>query len=96
MRNEFAGDKARGAAGSKSWLRSISNRVRIAAKDRSELQTRQMELALGPTVEERQNDLIQFYERYEELVEVLFHVVKSQAAGREIDDFMTVPRSRPG
>ena len=30
------------------------------------------------------------------LVEVLFRVVKSQAADREIDDFMTVPRSRPG
>jgi hypothetical protein len=32
----------------------------------------------------------------EDLVEVLFRVVKSQAADREIDDFMTVPRSRPG
>lgn len=29
-------------------------------------------------------------------VGVLFRVVKSQAADREIDDFMTVPRSRPG
>jgi hypothetical protein len=27
---------------------------------------------------------------------VRFRVVKSQAADREIDDFMTVPRSRPG
>jgi hypothetical protein len=27
---------------------------------------------------------------------VLFRVVKSQAADREIDDFMTLPRSRPG
>jgi hypothetical protein len=26
----------------------------------------------------------------------LFRVVKSQADNREIDDFMTVPRSRPG
>jgi hypothetical protein len=31
----------------------------------------------------------------EDLVRVLFRVVKSQA-DREIDDFMTVPRSRPG
>jgi hypothetical protein len=30
----------------------------------------------------------------EDLVWVLFRVVKSQAADREIDDFMTVPRSR--
>jgi hypothetical protein len=30
------------------------------------------------------------------LIGVLFHVVKSHAADREIDDFMTVPRSRPG
>jgi hypothetical protein len=27
---------------------------------------------------------------------VFVRVVKSQAADREIDDFMTVPRSRPG
>ena len=32
----------------------------------------------------------------EDLVGVLFRVVKSQAANREISDFMTVPRSRPG
>jgi hypothetical protein len=32
----------------------------------------------------------------DDLDEVLFRVVKSQAADREIDDFMTVPRSRPG
>ena len=30
-----------------------------------------------------------------DLVGVLFRVVQSQAADREIDDFMTVPRSRP-
>jgi hypothetical protein len=30
-----------------------------------------------------------------DLVGVLFRVAKSQAADREIDDFMTVPRSRP-
>jgi hypothetical protein len=32
----------------------------------------------------------------DDLVGVLFRVVKSQAADREMDDFMTVPRSRPG
>jgi hypothetical protein len=32
----------------------------------------------------------------EDLVGVLFRVVRSQAADREIDDFMTVPSSRPG
>jgi RNA-directed DNA polymerase len=31
-----------------------------------------------------------------DLVGVLFRVVKSKAADRDIDDFMTVPRSRPG
>jgi hypothetical protein len=31
----------------------------------------------------------------DELVGVLFRVVKSQAADRDIDDFMTVLRSRP-
>jgi hypothetical protein len=32
----------------------------------------------------------------DDLVGVLFRAVKSQAADREFDDFMTVPRSRPG
>jgi ribosomal protein S12 len=32
----------------------------------------------------------------DDLVGVRFRVVKSQAGDREIDDFMTVPRSRPG
>jgi hypothetical protein len=32
----------------------------------------------------------------EDLVGILFRVVKSQAADREIDGFMTVPRSRRG
>ena len=32
----------------------------------------------------------------DDLDKVLFRVVKSQAADRQIDDFMTVPRSRPG
>jgi hypothetical protein len=32
----------------------------------------------------------------DDLVGVLFRVVTSQAADREIDDFMTVPRSRRG
>ena len=31
----------------------------------------------------------------DDLVGVLFRVVKSQAAGREIDNVMIVPRSRP-
>ena len=31
-----------------------------------------------------------------DLGRVLFREVKSQAADREVDDFMTVPRSRPG
>ena len=32
----------------------------------------------------------------DDLVGVLFRVVKSQAADREIDDIMTARRSRPG
>jgi len=31
----------------------------------------------------------------DDLIRVLFNEVKSQAADREIDDFMIVPRSRP-
>jgi hypothetical protein len=42
------------------------------------------------------HSLVLVVEGDEDLVGVLFRVVKSQAADREIDDFMTVPRSRPG
>jgi hypothetical protein len=42
------------------------------------------------------NDGVEVGEGGDDLVGVRFRVVKSQAADREIDDFMTVPRSRSG
>ena len=50
-------------------------------------------LVLGFELADRSLGLV--VERGDDLVGVL-RVVKSQAAGREIDDFITVPRSRPG
>lgn len=46
---------------------SVVNRVKIAKKDLAEVKVRNA----GPTVKERQEELILFYERYEELVETL-------------------------
>ena len=51
---------------------------------------------LVPGVELADRSLGLVVEGGDDLVGVLFRVVKSQAADREIDDFMTVPRSRPG
>ncbi|MGV3618930.1 MAG: hypothetical protein ACO1SV_26690 [Fimbriimonas sp.] len=65
MRTDTAGQRiARNAAG---LVSSVTNRVKIARKDRAEAAAR----AAGPTVQERQDDLVRFYERYEELVETL-------------------------
>jgi hypothetical protein len=51
-------------------------------------------LVLGFELADHSLDLV--VEGGEDLVGVLFRVVKSQAADREIDDFMTGPRSSPG
>jgi hypothetical protein len=51
---------------------------------------------LVPDFELADHNLGLVVEGGDDLVGVLFRVVKSQAADREIDDFMTVPRSRPG
>jgi hypothetical protein len=55
-----------------------------------------MTAAAGPPLELADHSLGLVVEGGEDLVEVLFRVLKSQAADREIDDFKTVPRSRPG
>lgn len=65
MRSKTAGQRiAHNAAG---LVSSVTNRVKIARKDRAEATAR----AAGPTVQERQDDLVRFYEQYEELVETL-------------------------
>ena len=51
-------------------------------------------LVLGFELADRSLGLV--VEGGDDLDGVLFRAVKSQAADREIDDFMTVPRSRPG
>lgn len=50
---------------------SIVNRVRIALADRREAAARAKAFADGPTVSERQQDLIHFYCEYETLVETI-------------------------
>ena len=65
MRSETAGQRiARNAAG---LVTNFTNRAKIARKDRAEAAER----AAGPSVQERQDELVRFYERYEELVETL-------------------------
>ena len=51
-------------------------------------------LVLGFELADHSLDLV--VEAGEDLVGVLFRVVKSQAADREIDEVMIAPRSRPG
>lgn len=65
MRTKTAGQRiATNAAG---LVSSVTNRVKIARKDRAEAAAR----AAGPSVQERQEELVRFYEQYEELVETL-------------------------
>lgn len=68
MRTETFGQRiARGRAGFTGAIPSLVNRWRIAALDRAEAR-RPHE---GPTTAERRHDLIAFYNRYEELVDII-------------------------
>lgn len=49
------------------WVASVTMRFRAARRDRLQMALR----SSGPTVAERQDELIRFYERYEELVETI-------------------------
>jgi hypothetical protein len=71
VRTETTGALAKGALTLKDWARSLVNRAKIAGKDREEAKERAIAAQLTPSVQERQQDLIQFYSRYEDLVEVL-------------------------
>lgn len=62
---------SRGAGTPLEVLTSLANRVRIAAKDRTDAREQARALIEGPSVRERQEDLVKFYERYEDLVETL-------------------------
>lgn len=72
MRSDIIGTTvARGALGVKSWLRSLVNRSRSAAKDRVDAKDREMAARIVPTIQERHDELVRFYTRYEELVETI-------------------------
>jgi hypothetical protein len=50
---------------------AILHRVRVARREASQRRERAAITKRGPTVQERQSELVHFYERYEELVEAL-------------------------
>ncbi len=59
-------------AGGATWRwTSVANRARIAAKDISEARERRRAVAAGPSVAERQAELVGFYSRFERFVETL-------------------------
>jgi hypothetical protein len=60
-----------GASGGYALARSLAHRLRIASLDRAEGREREAAAAAGPTVAERQAELMTFYRQYEELVDVL-------------------------
>jgi hypothetical protein len=49
----------------------LVNRAHILKKDREDARQRLAVKQAGPSVDERRDDLVRFYERYEDLVEVL-------------------------
>ena len=69
--NVVTGEGARTGLGVSGWLRSLVNRARIATLDRREAQARVAARTAGPTVQERQQELVRFYKHYEDLVELL-------------------------
>ncbi len=59
-------------AGGATWRwASMANRARIVAKDLADARERRRFAAAGPTVAERQAELVAFYERFERFVETL-------------------------
>lgn len=59
-------------AGGATWRwASMANRARIVAKDLSEARERRRVAAAGPTVADRQAELLAFYDRFERFVETL-------------------------
>jgi hypothetical protein len=55
----------------RNWANSIANRSKSAAKDRAEARDREMAIKITPTVQERHEELVRFYSRYEDLVETV-------------------------
>ncbi len=72
MRTQIEGQTVRtGVGGLKAWMRSLLNRSQSAAKDRTDARDREMAAKISPTVQERHEELVRFYRRYEDLVETL-------------------------
>ena len=72
MRTQTLGQKvSQGLTGLRAALRSLANRSKSAAKDKAEARDREMAAKITPTVQERHEELIRFYRRYEDLVETL-------------------------
>lgn len=69
MRSETAGKGI--AKHATDLVSSLVNRAKIARKDAAERQERLSAVKRGPSVQERQQELVDFYERYEILVETL-------------------------
>ncbi len=67
--DNVVGAAKRRARGILDAARTISNRMLIAAKDREDARTSCSELL--PSVQERQQELLTFYAKYEELIELL-------------------------
>jgi hypothetical protein len=72
LRTRTEGQRVRtGVIGLKAWMRSLLNRSKSAAKDRADARDREMAAKIAPTVQERHEELVRFYRRYEDLVETL-------------------------
>lgn len=61
----------RTSLGPAGWFKRLGNLIKIAGKDRAEERERALASVAGPSVTDRQAQLIQFYGQYEELVETL-------------------------
>lgn len=70
-------------AGGATWRwASMANRARIVAKDFADVRDRRRTTAAGPTIAERQAELVAFYERFERFVETLCDAAQYGANAR--------------
>lgn len=100
MRKADAIDSGRKQADALGWVERIPNRLKILAKD---LEDARSQTAKAPTVDERLDDLIVFYNKYDLLVETLCDAAqygpepKLEAEYERLRSWMveTYPRLRP-
>lgn len=86
-----ATDSGRASRGTTFGLNSAANRARILAKNIGEARDRRRAMTAGPSIAERQAELIAFYDRFERFVETLCDAAQ-YGQGSRLEDAYRINR----